>query len=37
MKCHFHSCPDEGTVPIGGGMWVCFKHFLRSFFRFRFR
>lgn len=31
MKCHF--CKDEGTVPIGGGMWVCFKHFLRSFFR----
>lgn len=29
MKCHF--CSDPGNHYVGGGVWLCFKHFLRLF------
>lgn len=27
MKCHF--CASSGNHYVGGGMWVCFEHWLR--------
>lgn len=27
MTCRF--CKETGNFPLGGGLWVCFAHWLR--------
>jgi len=29
MTCRY--CKDEGPHYLGGGLWVCFRHFLATF------
>jgi hypothetical protein len=29
MTCHF--CKEDGRHYVGGGMWVCFQHWLSLF------
>lgn len=28
MKCRF--CDEEGRHYLGGGLWVCFQHWLKA-------